>query len=93
MKRLPLLVDDHPSPLIRAATYLLIPVVLVVALPIILLLILVLYLAAIFHGVRVFVFVYRGKDATPENDYAKPHFLEIKPDVKSLPDESQTPST
>ena len=93
MERFPRLVDNRPSPLVRAATYLLIPIVLVVALPIILLLILLLYLAAIFQGARVFVFVHQNKNEEPDNDYAKPHFLDIHPDVKSLPDESQTPST
>jgi hypothetical protein len=87
MKRLPLLLDDHPSPLVRAAFYLLVPVALVLALPILLLLILVLYLSAMFHGARVFVTVIRRKEE-PERELPKPHFLEIQAPAKALPDAS-----
>ena len=91
MKRLPLLLEDHPSPLVRAAIYLLVPVALVLALPILLLLILVLYLSAIFHGARIFVTVVRSKEV-PEHDLPKPHFLEVQTPVKALPDESPKPT-
>ncbi len=91
MKRVPLLVDDHPSPLVRAALYLLVPVALVLALPLLLLLILVLYLAAMFHGARIFVTVVRRREE-PEHDLPKPHFMDIQEKVKALPDESQAPT-
>ncbi len=88
MKRLPLLLDHQPSPLVRAATYLLVPIVLVVALPILLLLILVLYLAALLHGAKVFVFMITGTNETAEEDMQKPHFLERQASASELPDES-----
>jgi hypothetical protein len=88
MKRLPLLLDDNPSPLVRVATYLLVPVALALAVPVLLLLILVLYLSALFHGARIFVTVVRRKQE-PEHELPKPHFLEIPGPAKALPDESQ----
>jgi hypothetical protein len=87
MKRLPLLLDDNPSPLVRAAIYLLVPVVLVLALPILLLLILALYLSALFHGARIFVTVVRRQEA-PEHELPRPHFLEVPDPAQALPDES-----
>jgi hypothetical protein len=87
MKRLPLLLDDNPSPLVRAGFYLLVPVALVLALPILLLLILVLYLSALFHGARIFVTVVRREQA-PGHELPKPHFLEVPEPAKALPDES-----
>jgi len=93
MKRLPLLLDAHPSALVRAGIYVLVPIILVLSLPLILLVILVLYLAALFHGGRILVFVISGKKPTPEHDFPKPHFLEMQVADQALPDESQIPSS
>ena len=79
MKRLPLLVDDQSSPLVRAVTYLLVPIVLVVALPFLLLLVLFIYLAALVHGARVFVYVVTGKEEPAEPSVQKPHFIDVAP--------------
>jgi hypothetical protein len=93
MKRLPLLLDAHPSALVRAGIFILVPIVLVLSLPFILLVILVLYLAALFHGGRILVFVISGKKPTPEHDFQKPHFLEMQVSDRALPDETQIPSS
>ncbi len=92
MKRLPLLVDDHPSLLVRAGLFALVPVALVLLLPILLLLVIALYLSAIFHGVRVIVTVVTGKQPPADFEMQKPHFLEMQAPVRSLPDESRGPS-
>jgi hypothetical protein len=89
MKRLPLLVDDHPSLLVRAGLFALVPVALVLLLPILLLLVIALYLSAIFHGVRVVVTVVSGKQTPPDFEMQKPHFLEMQAQVRALPDESR----
>jgi hypothetical protein len=89
MKRLPLLVDPQPSVLVRAGIYILAPVVVILTLPIILLVILVLYLAALVHGARIFVFVITGEDVTPTSDFQKPHVLESQVLGKKLPDNPQ----
>lgn len=91
MKRLPLLLDAHPSALVRTGIFFLVPIVLVLSLPLILLMILVLYLAALVHGGRIFVFVITGKKPKPEYEFQKPHFLEMQISDKVLADESQIP--
>jgi hypothetical protein len=91
MKRLPLLLDAHPSALVRAGIYFLVPIVLVLSLPLILLVILVLYLAALFHGGRILVFVLTGQKGTPEYDFQRPHFLEMPVSDQATSDKSQAP--
>ena len=97
MKRLPLLVDDKPSLLVRAGLFALVPVALLLLLPILLLLVIALYLSAIFHGVRVVVTVVRGKRTPPDFEMQKPHFLEMQANagdirmlqISHLPPESE----
>jgi hypothetical protein len=92
MDHLPTPSVDRPPVLVRAAIYLLAPVLLLVTLPIILLLVLALYLLALFQGGRVFMTVIVGKPDEPEHDLQPPHFLELPAAAKALPGES-TPST
>ena len=93
MKRLPLLLNDAPSPLVKAGMYLLVPIVLAVALPILLMLIVAFYLLALFHGTRIFVTIVVGKKVEPEPEFEmqKPHFLELQSPARALPDDSQKP--
>ena len=91
MKRLPLLLDDRPSPLVRAGIYLLIPFALLLLLPLLLLVILVFYLIAIFQGARIIVTVVTGKQQMPEHEFQEPHFLVTQIPAKVLPDESTLP--
>ncbi|MSQ93890.1 MAG: hypothetical protein EXR98_04955 [Gemmataceae bacterium] len=90
MKRLPLLMDDNPSPLVRAAAYLLVPISLTLLLPILLLVILALYVVAIFHGGRYLVFYVTGKSARNEVDMQKLHFLELPAPAESVEHESKS---
>lgn len=92
MKRLPLLMDDNPSPLVRAAAYLVVPVALTLLLPVLLLVILALYLIAIFHGGRFLVLYLSGRQDTQAFETHRPHFLELPAPVKTVHDESK-PST
>jgi hypothetical protein len=89
MKRLPLLMDDSPSPLVRAAAYFFVPIALTLLLPILLLVILALYLVAAFHGGRFFVLYLSGKNESTEYEVQKPHFLELPASTHALPDESR----
>ncbi len=88
MKRLPLLVDEKPSLLVRAGLFALVPVALLLLLPILLLLVIALYLSAIFHGVRVVVTVVSGKRTPLDFEMQRPHFLEMQEHTKLLPDHS-----
>jgi hypothetical protein len=87
MKRLPLLMDDHPSPLVRVGIYLLVPVLLALTLPIVLLLIIALYLLALFQGARIFVTLIVGKMEEPEYGMQPPHFLDMQDSANASPDE------
>jgi hypothetical protein len=93
MDQLPQLPEQRPSPLVRAAAYLLVPVLGLIALPLILLIILVIYLLALLQGGRVFVMFLRGKTAPPdiEVEVKKPHFLEMQSPAKTLPDQATSP--
>jgi len=77
---------NKPSPLVRAATYLLVPVVLLLALPILLLFVLVLYFVALFHGGRFFIYTFTGKTESPEAQTQKPHFLAMQHASDRQPD-------
>jgi hypothetical protein len=92
MHHLPTPTVGRPPVLVRAAIYLLVPVLLLLALPLILLLVLALYLLAIFQGGRVVMTVIVGKPKEPAAGMQPPHFLELPGAAKPLPDES-TPST
>jgi hypothetical protein len=91
MKRLPLLMDDHPSALVRAGVYVLVPIALLLLLPFLLLMILALYLSALFHGMRVVVMVFTARQQEAEVEIRTPHFLELPASAKVLPDESSLP--
>ena len=93
MENVPQFPDDRPSPLVQAGIYLLVPVILLLAIPFLLLLIVVLHFAAIFYGGRILVFSINGRMETLESDVPKPHFLERQNAPQSLPDESQTSPT
>ena len=93
MNQLPQLPDHRPSPLVHAGIYLLVPVLLLLAIPFLLLLIVVLHFAAMFHGGRILVFSITGVKEPSASDLPKPHFLEWQTASKSLPDESQTSAT
>jgi hypothetical protein len=84
------LAPPRPSLLIRAAIYTLVPILVVLALPLLLMIILVIYLLALIHGGRVFVFSWSGKsqEGDAETELTKPHFLEIQGPAEALPDES-----
>jgi hypothetical protein len=88
MKRLPLLLDDKPSLLVRVGLFALVPVALILLLPILLLLVIALYLSAIFHGVRVIVTVATGKRPAPDYEMQKPHFLEMPMSTRLIESDS-----
>jgi hypothetical protein len=90
MKRLPLLIDDQTPLLVRAGIWALVPLVFVALLPIVLLFVIVLYLSAVFHGVRVLVTVVTRKQPTADFEMPKPHFLEIQEPTRQLADQSAT---
>lgn len=84
-------VKDSPSALARVGLFLLVPVVGILLLPILLFFIVALYLLAIFHGGRIFVYSFTGKNETPEHDMQKPHFIDVHVHEKTLPDEATPP--
>ena len=90
MDNLPRRLNDSPSALARVATYVLVPVILVLVAPLILLVILLLYLLAILHGARVFIFSFTGKDGPRDLDSPGPHFLDMPATARELPDESSS---
>ncbi len=90
MKRLPLLVDDNPSPLARAGMLLLVPIALTLLLPILLLVILALYLMAIFHGGRYLISFALGKRPSQEFTIRGPHFHDLPAAPPKITDESQS---
>jgi hypothetical protein len=79
--------DEKPSLLMRAVTVALVPIVLVLAVPLLLLVVLLIYLAAMFHGVRVVVHVFTVKPETPDIRVGKPHFLKEQSEARALPEQ------
>lgn len=78
-----------PAPLLlRASMYALIPVLLTLALPLLLLFIVAIYLLAIVHGARVFLFTSSSKN-DEATTYAKPHFLDIEVSAKVISDDKE----
>jgi hypothetical protein len=90
MNHLPKPLDGSSSPLARAATYLLVPIVVVVALPFLVLLALLLYLAAMVQGARVFVQFITGKEEPAESGVQGPIFIDAA-SAKPLSDQSTAP--
>ena len=78
-------VPARPPLLVRAALYTLLPILLTLALPLLLLFILAIYLLALVHGTRVFLFSRSSEEDEPT--YAKPHFLDIEIPAKVISDE------
>lgn len=91
MQNLPEPVNEGPSALARVGLYVLAPVAGLLLLPILLLFVIALYLLAMVHGARVFVFSFRSEASDAEEDLQKPHFLEIQAKPKALTDESRLP--
>ncbi len=85
-------VNPSTSALARIGMYLLVPVVGLLLLPVLLLFIIALYLLALFHGTRVFVFSVRQTSQPVEEEIQKPHFLDIQAKPKFLSDESSPPA-
>jgi hypothetical protein len=90
MNFLPFSRDDKPSLLMQTATVALVPIVLVLAVPLLLLVVLLLYLAAMFHGVRVVVHVFTSTSDAPDVKIGRPHFLKDAIPASPLPDESSS---
>jgi hypothetical protein len=88
MENLPQRLPETPSALARAITYLLVPIAVLALVPLLLLFVIVLYLLALVHGARIFVFSFTSKLPAPDADLRPPHFIEIQPAPKPLPDES-----